>query len=149
MRILPRDEHEQGAGDSQSDADALKALSQIEGSIVRSLKLGATVRDNDDSRGSYDTVTAVWCQSRLLMHRSACKVKYYSRQSAMSANLTEALDWLNSVLRARITAGRASDDKVCVDDKARMDDKVYRVVTRIRSKTTAIAEAIIPVGAGV
>ena len=60
---------------TQDAASPLARISEIEQQIAASLQLAAAIRENDDSPGSYDTVSAVWCQSRLIMHLSVCKMR--------------------------------------------------------------------------
>jgi hypothetical protein len=63
-----------GLKPAERDA-SLGTLGRIEAHIDSAQKLATIIRENDDSPGSYNTVNAVWCQSRLLLHLSACKIR--------------------------------------------------------------------------
>jgi hypothetical protein len=47
----------------------------MEHAIQGALELARTIRENDRSASAHHTVEAAWCQSRLLLHLSGCKLE--------------------------------------------------------------------------
>jgi hypothetical protein len=56
-------------------ADAERCIGSIEELIAWGQAIALTIRQKDHSSDSHNTMRAVWCESRLLMHQSVCAVR--------------------------------------------------------------------------